>query len=183
MGKAFLLTGDKGVGKTTALKAIIDELGIERCAGFYAKEVRAAGIRTGFRIITLDGQEGSLADVRSKSQIRVGGPNEDGIGRYGVDLDFLENVAVRTLYDSLASPKASFLVIDEIGPMQLFSPKFKQAVMDVMDSPKALLGTIVLRSHPWTDEFKQRKDVETFLLTLNNRETMTKMLSWLLSHL
>jgi nucleoside-triphosphatase len=181
MGKAYLLTGDKGVGKTTALKAIINVLGAKQCGGFYAQEERINGIRTGFHIITLDERNGILADVKSKSQIRVGGLNEEGVGKYGVDLEFLENVGLQIIYESIASNDVSFIIIDEIGPMQLFSSKFKQAVMDVMKSSKILVGTIVLRSHPWTDEFKQRKDVETFLLTTNNRENMTKMLSWLLN--
>jgi nucleoside-triphosphatase len=178
MGRAYLLTGDKGVGKTTALKRLISVLGTQRCEGFYAQEVREDGARTGFRIITLTDREGVLADVRSTSSIRVGGLNQEGVGRYGVDLDFLENVALKALYDSITKPDVPFVVIDEIGPMQLFSHKFKQAVMDVMESSKTLVGTVVLRSHPWTDEFKQRSDVETFLLTVNNRESMSKMLAW-----
>ena len=53
--KAYLLTGEPRVGKTTALKKIIAALGFERCGGFYTAEVCALGERCGFRLITLDG--------------------------------------------------------------------------------------------------------------------------------
>ncbi len=43
MGKAYLLTGEPQVGKTTAVKKIIDGIGVERCGGFYMEEVRTQG--------------------------------------------------------------------------------------------------------------------------------------------
>jgi nucleoside-triphosphatase len=183
MGKAYLLTGEKKAGKTTALKKIIDAVGAGRCDGFYAEEIRHDGLRTGFQIVTLNGEKGVLADIKSRSSIRVGRLNQEGIGKYGVDLEFLEGFAIQTLYSAVSRKDIQYLIIDEIGPMQLYSDKFKQAVNNVMDSQKILIGTIVFPSHPWADQFKERKEVETFLLTLNNRVDMTKMLTWFFGQL
>ena len=166
MGKAYLVTGEPRIGKTTALKKIIDGMGNKRCGGFYTEEVRSGGERCGFRLITLDGLTGMVADVNSKSELRV--------GKYGVVLDSLENIGLPAIYKILSS--TGLIVIDEIGPMQLYSDKFKQAVVDVLKSALPLLGTIVCRSHPWLDELKQQSGVELYHLTLDNRNKVPKTL-------
>lgn len=80
--------------------------------GFYTEEVReAGGRRTGFDVVTLDGHRGRL------SEAGFPGPR---VGRYGVDLRFLENVAL-----SRIEPAPGILiVIDEIGKMECFSRLF-----------------------------------------------------------
>ena len=166
MSRAYLLTGVPGVGKTTGIKKVINAIGIERCGGFYTEEIRAQGTRTGFRVVTLDGQTGLLANVNSKSPIRV--------GKYGVDLDGLETVGVAAIYAAMVTK--SLVVIDEIGPMELFSDKFKQAVIDVLDCPRPLLGTIVLRPYHWVDDFKQQEKVELYELTPDNRDNVIEKL-------
>ncbi len=122
MGKAYLLTGEPRIGKTTALKRVIDGIGVKRCGGFYTEEMCVQGERRGFRLVTLDGQIGTMADVNSDSPLRV--------GRYGVVLNILEDIGLAAVYKTLSTK--SLIVIDEIGPMQLYSNKFKLAILDVL---------------------------------------------------
>ena len=89
-------------------------------------------------------------------------------------LDTLENIGLPAIYKILSS--TGLIVIDEVGPMQLYSDKFKQAVIDVLNSKLPLLGTIVSRSHPWLDELKQQSSVELYHLTLDNRDEVPKLL-------
>lgn len=166
MKKAYLLTGEPRIGKTTTLKKIIDGLGLEHCGGFYTQELCAAGERCGFRLVVLGGPVGTLADITYNVPLKV--------GRYGVVLPFLENVALAAVSQALTSK--SFVVIDEIGPMQMCSSLFKLAVMDVLTSSVPLVGTIFSGSDPWLDELKQRSDVELHLLTRENRNEMPKVL-------
>jgi len=77
MARAVLLTGPPRSGKTTVVRAVAARLG-PRAGGFYTEEVRAAGQRTGFRIVTLDGHEALLASVRL--------PGPPRVGRYGAVL-------------------------------------------------------------------------------------------------
>ncbi|MFQ5795639.1 MAG: nucleoside-triphosphatase [Candidatus Bipolaricaulia bacterium] len=72
-------------------------------------------------------------------------------------------------------------VIDEIGPMELLSDQFKQAVLDVLDSSRPLLGTVVSRPFPWVDELKQREEVELCHVTVDNRDSMAERLTLTLS--
>jgi nucleoside-triphosphatase len=166
VGKAYLLTGEPRIGKTTALKKVIDGIGVKRCGGFYTEEVCVQGERCGFRLVTLDGQIGTMADVNSDSPLRV--------GRYGVVLDSLEDIGLAAVYKTLSSK--SLIVIDEIGPMQLFSDKFKLAILDVLKSTCPLLGTVFCRPDPWLDELKRQNDVELYQLTLDNRNEAPKTL-------
>jgi len=61
------------------------------------------------------------------------------------------------------------VVIDEIGKMELFSEAFRQAVLEALESGKKVLGTIMLKPHPWADEIKRRQDVSLVWLTRDNR--------------
>jgi nucleoside-triphosphatase len=171
-----LFTGEKGVGKSTAIRRVVEAVGTEHFVGFLAGEQRHDGRRTGFQIRMLDGREGTLASVQSDSELRIGGPDQSGRPRYGVELGFLEEVAVPALRAALSVPERRLLVIDEIGPMQLFSNDFKAVVFEALASDVFVVGTIVLRSLPWTDRLKTHPEIETFLLTEQNRETLTEMM-------
>ena len=63
MNSNILLTGRPGIGKTTAVKRIIENIGINRLNGFWSSEIREKGKRIGFSINTLDGRIGILAHI------------------------------------------------------------------------------------------------------------------------
>jgi len=176
VAKALLLTGEKKVGKTTAVRNIVACLGEEHFVGFYATEQRHDGKRTGFGIAMLDGREGTLATVGSESNLRVG-RLINGRVKYGVELEFLERVAIPAGRDALNAQGDRLIVIDEIGPMQLYSQAFREFVLDALDSNCMVLGTVMLPADPWVDALKNRSDVETFLLTMQNRMSMTEMMA------
>lgn len=167
MGRAILLTGRPGVGKTTIVRKVLArwEAG---AGGFYTEEIREQGRRTGFRLVTLDGAEGTLASVNISSPYRV--------GKYGIDLDDLEKVGVEALYRAMRQPEMSLLVVDEVGRMELFSPAFREAVEKALDSPKLVLATVMARSHPWVDAIKARPNVRLVEVTSLNRSTLPEQI-------
>jgi nucleoside-triphosphatase len=85
---AYLLTGMPGTGKTSLIKEAVSALDV-RTGGFYTEEMRLAGIRQGFRIVTLDGQIAPLAHINIRSPFRV--------SKYGVETGGLETVEVPAL--------------------------------------------------------------------------------------
>ena len=169
MKRALLLTGQPGTGKTALIKEALARTRV-KAAGFYTEEIRTGGIRQGFRIVTLDGQEAILAHVGASSPHQV--------SKYGVDTDALDRVGVSAL--RRAVQEFDLIVIDEIGKMELLSPQFREAVMHALNSNKKVLGTIMLNPHPFADEIKRGPEVETLLVTGDNRiDVMGKVLNWL----
>jgi len=155
---AFLLTGRPGCGKTTLIRRLVEGLGAS-AGGFYTEEIRRGGRREGFALITLDGRTATLASVRSPSRRRV--------SKYGVDLEAIDGVGVPAIEQATA--RAALVVIDEIGKMELFSNRFRQAVLAALESGMPVLGSIMLAPHPWADAVKARPEVEVILLTEANR--------------
>ncbi|OGL40774.1 MAG: hypothetical protein A3C43_00425 [Candidatus Schekmanbacteria bacterium RIFCSPHIGHO2_02_FULL_38_11] len=160
--KNILLAGQPGVGKTTTIKKILEYVKIF-AGGFYTQEIRLGGGRIGFEIVTLKGEKAPLANrnVRSKHVV----------GDYGVILENIEKVAVKSLIDALKENK--LIVIDEIGKMELFSEEFKKAVLSCLDSEKIVLATVTEAKIPFVNEILKRDDVDIFQITTKNRNQMS----------
>jgi nucleoside-triphosphatase len=159
----ILLTGHPGCGKTTLVRRVVDGLSVP-ARGFYTEEVRGAtGRRTGFDVVMTDGRRGSLARVDST------GPR---VGRYGVRLDFLENIAL----PYLAEHKDTVIIIDEVGKMECFSDLFKTTVRSFLDSSAPVIGTVALGGSPFIREVRSRSDVELIDVNPMNREELVEEL-------
>jgi len=175
MGKAILLTGRPGCGKTTLIRQIIERLSVP-AGGFYTQEIRqpgegsTGGRRRGFEIITLDGRRGVLARVDLRSPRRV--------GKYGVNLPDLENLAASAVREAVAA--GGLVIIDEIGPMEIASPAFRRAVLEALESPATVLGSIVQRSTPFTDPIKRLPQVTLIEVRLDNRQALAEKILQLL---
>ena len=170
MKQVYLLTGSPGSGKTTIIKEAVARLE-GSAGGFYTEEIRAYGVRQGFRIVTLNGQNAILAHVNADSPCRV--------SKYGVEVGNLDKVGVSAIQQ--ATRECDMVVIDEIGKMELFSPCFMDAVLEAIDSGKRVLGTIMLSSHPWADNIKH--DLRVALLTvtrMNRNQVRDEVLHWLM---
>ena len=169
MARICLLTGLPGTGKTTIIRKAISQSHL-RTGGFYTQEIRIAGKRQGFSIITLDGQRAILAHIDSP------GPNR--VSKYGVDIVQLDTVGVAALYRAIDGDDV--VVIDEIGKMELFSLQFRKAVQAALGSGKKVLGTIMSTPYSFTDDIKRHSAVELLNVTRENRNrVLHKVLEWL----
>ncbi len=169
MKQVYLLTGRPGTGKTSIIKQAVAGVAGD-AGGFYTEEIRRRGIREGFRLVTLDGQSATMAHVNIRSRYKV--------GRYGVDIDSLERVGVSALRE--AARHRALVVIDEIGRMELFSAGFREAVLQIVDGGKMVLGTIMLAPNPWADAIKLNPRVNLVTVTKSNyRQVLDDLLRWL----
>ena len=169
MKQVYLLTGKPGTGKTSLIKQAIAGLG-GKAGGFYTEEIRRGGVREGFRLVTLDGQEAILAHINIHSPHRV--------GKYGVDIDSLDRAGVSAL--NQAAKEGSLVIVDEIGRMELFSANFREAVWQIITSGKKVLGTIMFKANPWADRIKRQPQVNVVEVTRANRhQVLEELLVWL----
>jgi nucleoside-triphosphatase len=163
VGKVILLTGRPGSGKTTAIRKIVSQLTRE-VGGFYTEEIREKGRRVGFRILTMDAREGVMAHVDIQSP--------DRIGKYGVDLTVIDTLAVESL--QRAKSENSLIIIDEIGPMELLSSKFKSEVLDVINGDSDVLGTVAKRKNEFINQIRRLPNVTILEIFPGNREQIVE---------
>ncbi len=162
MKKNIILTGEPGVGKSTLLIKIVEELEARKpgiCHGFYTQEVKRYGKRVGFKMAGT-----IIAHVDSESEIRV--------SRYGVETNRINNIA---LGEIIMIPKETgrILYLDEIGQMQLHSQIFKKLVKKYLDSKNICIATLSAVYHSqFTRAVRNRKDIEIINVTVENRKEL-----------
>ena len=166
-----LITGRPGVGKTSAIRKVAGSRSDLHLCGFYTEEIREAGERRGFRLVTLDGQERVMAHVAFRGPHRV--------GKYGVDVALVDEVADSVL---AASPAADLYLVDEIGKMECLSSRFVGAMRALLDSTRPVLATVAQRGGGFIAEVKHREDVLLWDVTVGNRDEMPdRLLAWVRS--
>ena len=166
--RIIFITGRPGIGKTSVLMRAVDELRKAgyRVGGMISHEVRERGSRVGFKIINLlTNREGWLAHVKQ--------PKGPKVSKYRVKLEDLEIIGAGSIREAIRI--ADIIVIDEVGPMELFSEAFKEAVKEAIESGKPVIGTIHYRARdPLIDAIKSREDAEVMTVTLMNRDYLHK---------
>lgn len=164
--RILLLTGNPGVGKTTVLLKTVEALRAKghSVGGMISREVRSCGERVGFEILDLSSnRHGWLAHVNQPSGPRV--------GKYTVNLNDLESIGVTAILKTVEDYET--VCIDEIGPMELFSEKFKNAVRRAVGSKKLVVSVVHWKARDkLIDEVKAREDAEIIVVTMENRSKL-----------
>jgi nucleoside-triphosphatase len=158
----LLIEARPGAGKTTAvgrLAELLRDAGVP-LSGFLTREIREGPRRVGFEIETFARERGLLAHVDIKGSPRV--------GRYGVDLEEFERLAL----PALERPGSGVVLIDELGKMELASEPFRKAVLELFDGRAPIVATVQTARHPFTDELKRRPEVSTVRLAAANRDRL-----------
>jgi len=164
--RILLLTGSPGVGKTTVLMKTVEALkaGGYRVGGMISREVRSGGARVGFEILDLeDGRRGWLSHVNQ--------PVGPQVGKYRVNMEDLEGIGVAAILK--AAEGMDVVAIDEVGPMELFSEKFKDAVRKAVESRKLVVGVVHWKARDrLIEEVKARQDAQVYSVNLENRDSL-----------
>lgn len=166
----IFVTGRPGIGKTSVLLRAINDLKNRgyKIGGMISREVREGGVRVGFEIVDFcTGKRGWLAHVNQ--------PTGPKVSKYRVNLGDLNAVGTSSILSAIAND--DIIVVDEIGPMELFSKAFRDAVIKAIESKKPLLGTIHFRLRdPVVHVIKAREDAEILEVTYENREKLHKII-------
>jgi nucleoside-triphosphatase len=170
----FFLTGKPGVGKSTVAEKTVQFLAASgyKVGGVVCPEMRVAGRRVGFEIIDLaTGRRGTLS--------HVDGTVGPCVGRYRVNVSELAEVTVGAFKRALRD--SDFVVVDEIGPMELTSIEFIDAVHRVLQEPIPLLAILHWRMrHPLIRVAQTSPDHVTFKVTLENRDALPEEIAQML---
>jgi len=158
----LLLTGPPQCGKTTVVRRVV-ELFPGRATGFYTREVRLAGRRLGFEIVTLEGRVGWLSHVDF--------PGPPRVGKYGVDLAGFERLALPALQ---LDPGLDLVVVDEVGKMECFSTRFVETL------ERLWKATVAQKGGGYIARLKSKPGARVITVTPANRDHLPGLLvTWL----
>lgn len=160
----ILITGHPRVGKTTLINRIVETTKIE-VVGFVTSEIKLNNRRVGFNIESFSGFKLPLASKENRQSLYR-------VATYGVYLENVDTI-VNQVKQDMEEFSYDWIILDEIGKMELFSTKFKQFVEKCLEQ-KCVLGTIMKRDNDFTSKTKNRLDTIVYQLTEKNRSQAAK---------
>ena len=102
------------------------------------------------------------------------------LGSYGIDINILNDVGVKSMFEALNSKDKKLIIIDEIGKMECFSDMFKKVLIQCLESQKQILATIRFNPDTFIDKIKNYKDSKLMVLNRNNyKDVKNEILLWI----
>jgi nucleoside-triphosphatase len=164
------LTGIPSVGKSTVVRKVAERIQQDgvKVGGMTSADLRSGSARVGFEIRDLmTGKVGVLAHVNQ--------PTGPRIGKYHVKDEDLDEIGAEAILSAINH--ADLIVIDEVGPMELSSRRFKDAVRTALACGKPLLGTIHRNAQdPLVQAIRTDRTVEVIEVTRENRNSLPNLL-------
>lgn len=168
--KNWFLTGSPGIGKTTVVHELVHQLKDRNylAGGILSPEIREEGKRSGFVIRDImTGREETMAHKDSESTMLV--------GSYKVLAQNVDAVCGEAF--PYAFQHADVILVDEVGPMELFSQGFKHFMKQTLKQPQPLVAVI----HPkakrgFVQNLLRAPNSASYTVTTENRDTLPDQL-------
>ncbi len=170
MKRVLIITGPPGIGKTSTLTKTVHILELKgfRAGGMLSREIRQNGVRVGFEIQDLGtGRHDWLAHISQRN-----GPR---IGKYRVNLANIDAIGSHAIVDAVE--KGDIVVIDEIGPMELFSKDFRDAVETALKSAKTVIAVVHWKVKDELINKMKLEETKVFTVTLENRDRLDRIIA------
>ncbi len=162
------ITGMPSVGKTTTLLKIIEKIEKSgyKIQGMITEPILENKKRVGFYVKNwITGEKDVFAHIDFDYK--------DKVGKYGVDLNILENIGVPAIEEATNSENIDIIIIDEIGKMEMLSEKFCDTVIEALDSDKPIMITLHKKSRtPLLQDIRRRDDIRILEVTAVNRNLL-----------
>ncbi len=170
----LLLTGAPRSGKSSLIRQLAESS--RGAAGIITVERRGPDQkRIGFDIQAVFCRPGRPLQVLEQRPLaRLANPSRLKVGRYGVEPEALD-LAVRALDGAMH--EGVLVLIDEIGPLQIISPAFREALDRCLDSHCDMLGAISTQEDPYLEAIRRRPGVRLLEVTPHNRAHLVEGLS------
>lgn len=159
--KHLFLTGPKQIGKSTALRKLLQD--------------RDAKIG-GFRTVRVPLEDGASIHMVSPSETEFTDKNRIFSRRKGVlniDPSDFDRIGCGLLAESC---DCDLILMDELGPNEASSLKFRQAVLDTLDGDTPVYGILQMADSVFLDIVASRPDVLVITVTEENRNNLPHQL-------
>ena len=165
MRKHIVITGARGIGKSTLLRSLLKE-NTRPLSGFFTKRLEPDA--TGFHPIYIH-HAAALQQVCSAHNL-IGTCN----GRiHHVDSQVFETLGTEYLH---AAP-GQLIVMDELGFMEAKSPKFCEAVMNTLDGDIPVIAIVKERTDiAFLNAVRAHRNAALYTLTEENRDAVHEAL-------
>ena len=158
----LFLTGQKQVGKSTLLRLLIQQCGLD-CGGFETRPLLINGERRGFYLHALSDvsvfQQDAVISVRLAQRLSV--PVPEAFEQNGV-----------AVLNAALTDSHPYVLMDEIGRLESRSAGFCTAVLSVLDGLKPVIGVLQDCQSDLVQQIKSRPDVQVIDVTPDNRDTL-----------
>ena len=159
--KHLFLTGPKQIGKSTVLRRLLRD--------------RDAKIG-GFRTVRIPLEDGASIHMVAPSETEYTDENRIFSRRKGIlyidpsDFDRIGCVLLSDIND------CDLILMDELGPNEANSEKFRQAVWKVLNGEISVYGVLQVADSDFLDAVASRPDVEVVTISQENRDSMPQRL-------
>lgn len=168
----LLITGEVGVGKTTLISNLLEDVPKDRIYGFYTQK------------ISPDGKFGKAGEIYMFPAPYGLEPKLEhcvakilGHRQFDLHIEEFETYGVSLLSNI---PEGSFVLMDELGFLESNAPKFCNKVMEVLDCKVCVIGVVKPKHTAFLDRVRQHKNVRLFEITVENREEQTRQIRQIL---
>ena len=159
--KHLFLTGPKQIGKSTALRKLLQD--------------RDAKIG-GFRTVRIALEDGASIHMVAPTETEFTHENRIFSRRKGVlyiDPSDFDRIGCGLL---AASGDCDLILMDELGPNEANSEKFRQAVWNVLDGGVPVYGVLQVAESDFLDAVAARPDVQVITVSEENRDSLPNQL-------
>ncbi len=158
MANKLFLRGACGIGKSTVLAAVRAKL--------MANGQTVAGISTFHD--SLGGQKIYLSDLNQPQNHQIIADYSQGFVTYS---DVFDNFGCQLIQ---AAQKADIIYLDELGFIEAKSPLFVQAIYDLLEQDKPIIGVLRLKEIAWHQPILKHKNVQLLAIDEHNRDDLAQ---------
>ena len=155
--KHLFLTGPKQIGKSTVLRKLLQD-----------RKVKIGGFRT----VRIPLEDGASIHMVAPSETEYTDENRIFSRRKGglyIDPSDFDRIGCGLLADT---GDCDLILMDELGPNEANSEKFRQAVWNTLDGEKSVYGVLQVADSDFLDAVAARPDVQVITISLENRDSM-----------
>ena len=159
--KHLFLTGPKQIGKSTVLRQLLQD-----------RDAKVGGFRT----VRIPLEDGASIHMVAPSETRYTDENRIFSRRKGIlyiDPSDFDRIGCSLL---TGSGGCDLILMDELGPNEANSKKFRQAVWNVLDGDIPVYGVLQVADSDFLDAVAARPDVQVITISEENRDQMPAQL-------